>query len=95
MRARSRPLLLCLAILGAACSGEPGEASLGPACADGLAAAEFELEDARARGLGESVKWTKAATLIAAARVQEGFEEYRNCVVKVRDARAYLREVRS
>ena len=89
-----RPLWLCFALLGTACTGEPGEASLGPACSDGLAMAERELDTARADGFGESVKWAKAASLIATARLQEGFEEYRNCVVKVRDARAYLRSVR-
>ncbi len=90
----SRPVFLCLALLGTACTGEPGEASLGPACAGGLAMAERELEVARADGFGESVKWTQAASLIGAARIQEGFGEYQNCVVKVRDARAFLREVR-
>ncbi len=41
-----------------------------------------------------SVRWTKAASLIGAARVQETFGEYQNCVIKVRDARGYLRELR-
>lgn len=86
---------LCLALLAPACSGERGEASLGPACADGLAAAESELRTAGADGFGDSVKWTKAASLIAAARVQETFEEYQNCVIKVRQARGYLRELRT
>lgn len=94
MTPASRPLLLCLALLVPACSGEPGETSLGPACANGLASAERELDAARAGGLGDSVKVTQAASLIAAARVQEGFGEYQNCVIKARDARAYLREVR-
>lgn len=90
----SRPLWLCLALIGTACSGEPGESSLGPACSDGLAVAEQELERARADGFGESVKWTRAGSLIGAARVQEGFGEYQNCVIKVREARALLRQVR-
>ena len=94
MKHWTQPIWLCLALLPAACTGEAGEASLGPACTDGLALAERELEAARADGFGESVKWTKAASLIGAARVQEGFEEYQNCVIKVREARGYLREVR-
>ncbi len=88
------PLFLLFALVGAACSGEPGEASLGPACADGLAVAERELDAARAQGFGDSVAWTRAATLIGAARVQQGFGEYENCVLKAREARVHLRQVR-
>jgi hypothetical protein len=89
-----RPLCLALALVGAARSGEPGEVSLGPRCADGLATAERELDTARAQGFGESVAYTKAASLIGAARIQQGFGEYENCVLKTRDARAYLRQLR-
>ena len=46
-----------------------------------------------ARGLTGSVQWTKAASLLAAAKVQQQFEEYQNCVIKVREARGYLREI--
>lgn len=76
-----------------ACSGEPGEASLGPACANGLVQADRELRAAEAKGLSGTVKWTKAAALLGAAKVQEQFEEYQNCVIKVRNARAYLRDL--
>ena len=82
---------LAALLLVAACTGEPAERSLGPACSDGLDRAERELGRAKANGVGDAVRWSKAAGLIAAARVQEGFEEYQNCVIKVRDARAYIR----
>ena len=49
-----RSLCLSLALLGAACTGEPGE---GPDCAQGLATAERELETERAQGFGESVTY--------------------------------------
>lgn len=86
-------LTTCLAsiLLIAACTGEPGERNLGPACSNGLDQAERELGRAKANGVGDAVRWSKAAGLIAAARVQEGFEEYQNCVIKVREARAYIR----
>lgn len=84
-------IAMCTLGILAACGGEPGESSLAPACSGGLAQAEQELRSAEAKGLSSSVRWTKAATLIGAARVQEQFEEYQNCVIKVRDARAYLR----
>ena len=89
-----RPLCLALALVAAACSGEPGEVARGPACADGLAVAERDLETARAQGFGESVAYARAASLIGAARIQQGFGEYENCVLKAREAREYLRQVR-
>ena len=76
-----------------ACTGEPGERSLATPCADGLGIATKELRNAEARGLTGSVQWTKAASLLAAAKVQQQFEEYQNCVIKVREARGYLREI--
>jgi hypothetical protein len=73
------------------CTQDRGDIGLGPACADGLDAGYRELNQAEADGLSSSVAWSKAATLLAAAKVQQQFEEYQNCVIKVRDARAYLR----
>jgi len=91
------PKIICLAALAAtlltACTGESNERALGPACRDGLAAGNQELKRAKANGLSGGVKWTKAASLLAAAKVQEQFEEYQNCVVKVREARGYIREL--
>ncbi|MEM7057716.1 MAG: hypothetical protein AAF557_09015 [Pseudomonadota bacterium] len=91
------PKIICLAALTAmmvtACTGESSERSLGPACRDGLAAGNQELKDAKARGLSGAVGWTKAASLLAAAKLQQQFEEYQNCVVKVREARGYIREL--
>lgn len=91
-----RPLIIAatlgvLAVSG--CTGEPGERSLATPCADGLSIASRELRQAEARGLTGSVQWTKAASLLAAAKVQQQFEEYQNCVIKVREARGYLREI--
>lgn len=82
---------LTAGVLLSACGGEPGESSLAPACSGGLSQAEAELNDAKAKGVGDAVRWTKAAALIGSARVQETFEEYQNCVIKVREARAYIR----
>jgi hypothetical protein len=44
-----------------------------------------------ANGLSGTVAWSKAATLLGAAKIQQQFEEYQNCVIKVQKARAYLR----
>ena len=92
----AKPIVIA-AVLGtmaiSACTGEPEERSLATPCADGLNTATRELRNAEARGLTGSVQWTKAASLLAAAKVQQQFEEYQNCVIKVREARAYLREI--
>lgn len=82
--------LLTILIL-AGCTQDRGDIGLGAACADGLDAGYRELNQAEANGLSGSVAWSKAATLLAAAKVQQQFEEYQNCVVKVRSARGYLR----
>ena len=78
-----------------ACTGDSADLGLGPACAGGLDAGYNELRQAEVAGFGGSVKWTRAASLLGAARVQETFGEYQNCVIKVRDARRLLREIRT
>lgn len=81
-------------IVLSACSQERGDVGLGPACAAGLDAGNPELEQARVEGFSGSVKWSKAASLLAAAKVQQQFDEYQNCVAKVGKARRYLSEIR-
>lgn len=77
------------------CTQDRGDVGLGPACAAELDAGYRELNRAEADGLSGTVRWTKAASLLGAAKVQEQFEEYQNCVLKARKARQYLREMRS
>ncbi|MBK0400867.1 hypothetical protein H0I76_16830 [Limibaculum sp. M0105] len=91
LRANVVGVVFCAALLG--CSGDSADYGLGPACAGGLEAGYRELNQAEADGLSGSVKWSKAASLLAAAKVQEQFGEYQNCVIKVREARAFLREI--
>jgi len=82
---------LLLIFILAGCTQDRGDVGLGPQCAAGLDAGYRELNHAEANGLSGSVAWSKAASLLAAAKVQQQFEEYGNCVVKVNKARAYLR----
>ena len=81
--------LAVLCLVTAACA-EPGEASYRPACESGLAEGFAALGKAEARGLKGSANWTRAASLLSAARVQKEFGEYQNCAVKVQSARSYL-----
>lgn len=80
-------------LLLAACAGDPEDRGLGPSCASGLDAAGRALSKAKAAGLADSVNWGKAASLISAAKVQQQFSEYKNCVVKTREAQRLLREI--
>lgn len=85
---------LATLLLVAGCTQDSGDRGLGPSCEHGLDAAYRELDRAKVDGLSGSVKWSKAASLLAAAKVQEQFEEYENCVLKVRKARSYLSDIR-
>lgn len=75
------------------CAGDPADRGLGPSCAAGLEAANRDLGRAKANGLSDSVNWGKAASLISAAKIQQQFSEYQNCVIKTREARRLLREI--
>lgn len=93
--AQPKPLLALAALfLLPACAQDSGDVGLGRACAAGLDLGYRELRQAEADGFSSSVKWTKAASLLSAAKVQEQFEEYGNCVDKVGKARRYLSEIR-
>ena len=59
-------------------------------CENGLKAATRELDLAKAKGLGGTWEITKAATLLAGAKIQSGFGKYPNCIDKVRRARAFI-----
>lgn len=85
-------LALAVAAL-TACAGDPEDRGLGPACASGLKNASSQLNRAKADGLSDSVDWGKAASLISAAKIQQQFSEYKNCVVKTREASRLLREM--
>jgi hypothetical protein len=85
--------LVVAATVLAGCTGDPADRGLGPSCAAGLDAANHNLTAAKAAGLADSVNWGKAASLISAAKVQQQFSEYQNCVVKTKEARRLLGEI--
>jgi hypothetical protein len=60
-------------------------------CKAGLAAGNKELDAARLKSPAGSVYITKAASLLGAAKVQQEFGKYTNCVNKVKRARYHLR----
>lgn len=79
-----------LATLVAGGCMEPQDVGLGPQCRSGLDTATQRLEWARARGMTGVVAYTKAAGLLSAAKIQQQFDEYQNCVLKVQQAGPYL-----
>ena len=72
-----------------ACSGMISS-EISQQCTETLAAAEADLDKAKADGLSDAVSISKAAGLIAAAAVQKQFEKYEGCVDKAQRARAFI-----
>ncbi len=81
-------------LLLAGCSQDRGDVGFGGQCSAGLEAGYRELNQAEADGFSGALTWSKAASLLGAAKIQQQFEEYQNCVIKVRKARRYLGEIR-
>lgn len=82
------------ALLTAACTGKLDTAAARQ-CSNDLAVAYKELDIAEAEGFSGTVDWAKAASLLAAARVQHEFEHYPNCIEKVQRARVYIKRSKS
>ena len=75
-----------------ACPGPPRDPALVEQCESGLEAAYRELDFAKAKGLEGTVDYTKAASLLSAAAIQQEFGKYPNCVDKVKRARYYIEQ---
>ena len=90
-RTALRVALFGSVLILAACSGSPNPGQE-QACRNGIDTAYAELRKAESEGLGGAVDITKAASLLSAAKVQQQFEKYPNCVDKVKRARYYIRK---
>lgn len=76
----------------AACAGPPDNPDLARQCENGLKIAYEELDYAKTKGFSGTVDWMKAGSLLSAAKIQEEFGKYPNCVDKVRRARYYIQQ---
>ena len=85
--------LTLIAAFTSGCAGDPNS-SQAAQCNEGLSVAYKELDYAKANGLDGTVEVTKAASLLGAAKIQEEFGKYPNCIDKVHRARAYLAKSR-
>jgi len=77
----------------AGCAGDP-LSSAADRCRQGLDTAYKELQQADAEGFSAAKEYTKAMALLSAAKVQEEFGKYPNCIDKVNRARQYIRRAR-
>lgn len=64
-------------------------------CANQLDAAWQELDLAKAEGFAGTISYSKAASLMAAAKTQQQFEAFEGCNSKAEKARFYIRESRA
>ena len=80
--------------VAAGCAGNPNS-SIARQCENGLSVAYKELDYAKTKGFDGTVEYTKAASLLSAAKIQSEFGKYPNCVDKVNRARAYIAKSQS
>lgn len=89
---KSWMLLPAIALALAGCAGKTQNRD---GCAYSLNAAWKELDIAKAEGFAGTVSYSKALTLITAAKTQQQFEAYDSCVEEAERARFYIRESRA
>ncbi|MBI2380341.1 MAG: hypothetical protein HYV16_06280 [Gammaproteobacteria bacterium] len=90
MPLRTLALLLTLASLCACAANKPGRA----ACGSQLDAAWRELDIAKAEGFAGTVSYSKALTLLTAAKGQQTVEAFGGCAKNAQKARFYIGESR-
>lgn len=72
------------------CAARPEMARLSMECNYGIDLAYRELDYSASKGLNGTISWMKAASLLTAAKTQQQFEKYPNCIDKVQRARFYI-----
>ncbi|GLZ88882.1 hypothetical protein Pres01_49330 [Metapseudomonas resinovorans] len=81
-----------IALLLVGCAGNTAHRS---SCASELDAAWQELDLAKAEGFSGTVSYSKALSLLTAAKTQQQFEAFEGCTNKAEKARFYIRESRA
>ena len=84
-----------LALLALALSGCAAKTAYRDSCANQLDAAWRELDLAKAEGFAGTVSYSKALSLLTAAKTQQQFEGYDGCLEHAEKARFYIRESRA
>ncbi|MDR8014232.1 hypothetical protein [Ectopseudomonas guguanensis] len=86
---------ICLPLLALTLTGCAGKTVYRETCANQLDAAWKELSIAEAEGFAGTVSYSKALSLLTAAKTQQQFEAYEGCTSKAERARFYIRESRA
>ena len=89
MRTSTLAILTFFLAAAAGCAGNP-LSSQADRCENGLRVAYKELDFAKTAGFSGTVEYSKAAGLLTAAKVQQEFGKYPNCIDKVQRAREYI-----
>ncbi|MCW8886708.1 MAG: hypothetical protein OQK12_15890, partial [Motiliproteus sp.] len=79
---------LAASVLIAGCAGQPATRK-DLACQKSIDQAYQALNYAKTQGFSGTVSYTKAGSLLAAAKVQQQVEKYDNCLINVDKARFY------
>jgi hypothetical protein len=83
--------LIVLLLAGCAGSNKPYRDN----CANQLDAAWRESDIAKTEGFAGSVSYSKAISLLTAAKTQQQFEAFEGCTRKAEKARFYIKESRA
>ena len=83
---------ICVPLIALALAGCAGKTAYRDSCGSQLDAAWRELDLAKAEGFAGTVSYSKALSLLTAAKTQQHFE---GCSKKAEKARFYIRESRA
>jgi uncharacterized lipoprotein YbaY len=86
---------ISLLLLAVAISGCAAKTNYRDSCANQSNAAWKELDLAKAEGFAGTVSYSKALSLLTAAKTQQQFEGFEGCTRKAEKARFYIRESRA
>ncbi|WP_339490620.1 hypothetical protein [Pseudomonas sp. EL_65y_Pfl2_R95] len=87
--------LICLPLVVLLLAGCSGKTVNRDACGNQLDTAWKELDLAKAEGFAGTVSYSKALSLLTAAKTQQQFEAYEGCSSKAQKARFYIGESRA
>ncbi|MCU1729803.1 hypothetical protein NTD86_22820 [Pseudomonas sp. 7P_10.2_Bac1] len=86
---------ICVPLMAVALVGCAGKKVYRDTCGTQLDAAWHELDLAKAEGFAGTVSYSKALSLLTAAKTQQQFEAFEGCTAKAEKARFYIQESRA
>ena len=86
---------ICVPLIALAVPGCAGTKAYRDSWATNLDSAWHELDLAKAEGFAGTVSYSKALSLLTAAKTQQQFEAFEGCTKKAEKARFYIRESRA